>query len=152
MMNLPGFPIFAFNKGITISETIDNVPQSSRGFLRKPSSLRWKLVMGRWVKPPQSRKRGLMTCLASIYQQSWLTGEIPDAWNLANITSIYKDVWKDDPGKYRPYHGSRQGYRRDHPECHYTAHAEQPGHQVQPKWKAGPAWPILLLWQTDPFL
>lgn len=50
--------------------------------------------------------------LSSIYQQSWLTGEIPDDRNLAKVTPIYKNVWKDDPGKYRPYHGSRQGMEK----------------------------------------
>lgn len=147
---------------------IISLPQSSGGCLRIPSSLRWKLMMGRWMKPPQSRKRWLMTCpankrftmdpdrihprvmrelekdlakpLCNIYQQSWLTGEIPDGWNLAKVTPIYKNIWKDDPGKYRPYHGSRQDMEEIILSA--TAHAEQPGHQAQPKWKAGPAWPV----------
>ncbi|GAB0207400.1 mitochondrial enolase superfamily member 1 [Grus japonensis] len=40
--------------------------------------------------------------LSIIYQQSWLTGEVPDDWRLANVTSIYKKGWKEDPGNYRP--------------------------------------------------
>ncbi|NXO83561.1 PO11 protein, partial [Sitta europaea] len=37
-----------------------------------------------------------------IYQQFWLTGEVPDDWKLANVTPIYKKDEKEDPGTYRP--------------------------------------------------
>ncbi|RMC09659.1 hypothetical protein DUI87_13445 [Hirundo rustica rustica] len=37
-----------------------------------------------------------------IYQQSWLTGEVPDDWKLAKVTSIRKKGMKEDPGSYRP--------------------------------------------------
>ncbi|GAB0208059.1 mitochondrial enolase superfamily member 1 [Grus japonensis] len=40
--------------------------------------------------------------LSIIYQQSWLTGEVPDDWRLANVTPIYKKGQKEDPGNYRP--------------------------------------------------
>ncbi|KAK4818050.1 hypothetical protein QYF61_004577 [Mycteria americana] len=40
--------------------------------------------------------------LSIIYQQSWLTGEVPVDWGLANVTPIYKKGWKEDPGNYRP--------------------------------------------------
>ncbi|GAB0208120.1 mitochondrial enolase superfamily member 1 [Grus japonensis] len=40
--------------------------------------------------------------LSIFYQQSWLTGEVPDDWRLANVTPIYKKGWKEDPGNYRP--------------------------------------------------
>ena len=40
--------------------------------------------------------------LSSIHQQSWLTGEVPTDWKLANVTPIYKKGRKDDPGNYRP--------------------------------------------------
>ncbi|KAK4817527.1 hypothetical protein QYF61_019113 [Mycteria americana] len=40
--------------------------------------------------------------LSIIYQQSWLTGEVPADWRLANVTPIYKKGWKEDPGNYRP--------------------------------------------------
>ncbi|KFQ20116.1 hypothetical protein N332_03632, partial [Mesitornis unicolor] len=39
--------------------------------------------------------------LSIIYQQSWLTGEVPVDWRLANVTPIYKRGWKEDPGNYR---------------------------------------------------
>ncbi|KAK4828902.1 hypothetical protein QYF61_001460 [Mycteria americana] len=35
-------------------------------------------------------------------EQSWLTGEVPDDWRLANVTPIYKKGQKEDPGNYRP--------------------------------------------------
>ncbi|KFQ09537.1 hypothetical protein N329_07420, partial [Haliaeetus albicilla] len=40
--------------------------------------------------------------LSIIYQQSWLTGEVPVYWKLANVTPIYKKGRKEDPGNYRP--------------------------------------------------
>nr|XP_010310545.1 PREDICTED: uncharacterized protein LOC104643050 [Balearica regulorum gibbericeps] len=40
--------------------------------------------------------------LSSIYHQSWLTGEVPDDWSLANVTPIYKKGRKEGQGNYRP--------------------------------------------------
>jgi len=40
--------------------------------------------------------------LSIIYQQSWLTGEVPDNWRLASVTPIYTKGRKEDPGNYRP--------------------------------------------------
>ncbi|KFO84026.1 hypothetical protein N320_02384, partial [Buceros rhinoceros silvestris] len=40
--------------------------------------------------------------LSIIYQQSWLSGEVPVNWSLADVTSIYKKGRKEDPGNYRP--------------------------------------------------
>ncbi|KFW77280.1 RNA-directed DNA polymerase from mobile element jockey, partial [Manacus vitellinus] len=39
--------------------------------------------------------------LSIIYQQSWLTGEVPDDWKLANIMPIHKKDCKKDSGNYR---------------------------------------------------
>ncbi|KAK4813574.1 hypothetical protein QYF61_011803 [Mycteria americana] len=39
--------------------------------------------------------------LSIIYQQSWLTGEVPADWRLANVMPIYKKGRKEDPGNYR---------------------------------------------------
>ncbi|KFQ39227.1 hypothetical protein N332_04863, partial [Mesitornis unicolor] len=39
--------------------------------------------------------------LSIIYQQSWLTGEVPVDWRLTNVTLIYKKGQKEDPGNYR---------------------------------------------------
>ena len=44
----------------------------------------------------------LAKLLSIIYQQSWLTGEVPTDWKLANVMPIYKKGRKDDPGNYRP--------------------------------------------------
>ncbi|GAB0208333.1 mitochondrial enolase superfamily member 1 [Grus japonensis] len=50
--------------------------------------------------------RGLVEELAKplsiIYQQSWLTGEVPDDWRLANVMPIYKKGQKENPENYRP--------------------------------------------------
>ncbi|RMB93593.1 hypothetical protein DUI87_30292 [Hirundo rustica rustica] len=40
--------------------------------------------------------------LSIIHHQSWLTGEVPDDWKLANVTPIHKKGAKEDPGNYRP--------------------------------------------------
>uniref|UniRef100_A0A8B9C3Y3 Reverse transcriptase domain-containing protein n=1 Tax=Anser brachyrhynchus TaxID=132585 RepID=A0A8B9C3Y3_9AVES len=40
--------------------------------------------------------------LSIIYRQSWLSGEVPVDWQLANVTPIYKKGWRVDPGNYRP--------------------------------------------------
>ncbi|KAF4803159.1 hypothetical protein TURU_017789 [Turdus rufiventris] len=40
--------------------------------------------------------------LSITYQQSWDTGEVPDDWNLANVTPIHKKGGKENPGNYRP--------------------------------------------------
>ncbi|KFW80166.1 hypothetical protein N305_07420, partial [Manacus vitellinus] len=39
--------------------------------------------------------------LSIIYQQSWLTGEVPDDWKLTNVTPIHKKGRKEDLGNYR---------------------------------------------------
>ncbi|KFV96315.1 hypothetical protein N326_00662, partial [Eurypyga helias] len=40
--------------------------------------------------------------LSIIYQQSWLTGEVPRDWRLADVIPIYKKGRREDPGNYRP--------------------------------------------------
>ena len=40
--------------------------------------------------------------LSIIFQQSWLTGDAPVDWKLANMTTIFKKGRKNDPGSYRP--------------------------------------------------
>ncbi|NXT11799.1 PO11 protein, partial [Prunella fulvescens] len=44
----------------------------------------------------------LAKLLSFIYQQSWLTGEVPDDWKWASVMLIYKKGGKEDPGNYRP--------------------------------------------------
>ncbi|KAK4829943.1 LOW QUALITY PROTEIN: hypothetical protein QYF61_007666 [Mycteria americana] len=43
-------------------------------------------------------------CLDEVLRdmQSWLTGEVPVNWRLANVTPIYKKGRKEDLGNYRP--------------------------------------------------
>ncbi|PKU43421.1 rna-directed dna polymerase from mobile element jockey-like [Limosa lapponica baueri] len=40
--------------------------------------------------------------LSIIFQQSWLTKEVPVDWRLSNVTPIYKKGQKEDSGNYRP--------------------------------------------------
>ena len=40
--------------------------------------------------------------LSAIYQCSWLSGEVPKDWRLADVTPFYKKGRKEDPGNYRP--------------------------------------------------
>ncbi|KAK4818148.1 hypothetical protein QYF61_007296 [Mycteria americana] len=40
--------------------------------------------------------------LSILYQQSWVTREVPAGWRLANVTPIYRKGPKEDPGNYRP--------------------------------------------------
>ncbi|KFU99348.1 hypothetical protein N340_11791, partial [Tauraco erythrolophus] len=40
--------------------------------------------------------------LSIIFGQSWLTGEVPLDWRLADVAPIYKKGRKEDPGNYRP--------------------------------------------------
>ncbi|XP_072728592.1 cilia- and flagella-associated protein 20 isoform X1 [Ciconia boyciana] len=60
--------------------------------------------------------------LSIIYQQSWLTGEVPADWRLANVMPIYRKGWEEDPGNYRPVSlTSVPEDGADHLECHHTA-------------------------------
>ncbi|GAB0176192.1 mitochondrial enolase superfamily member 1 [Grus japonensis] len=40
--------------------------------------------------------------ISIIYQQSWLTGEVPVDCRIADVTPIHKKGQKEDPGNYRP--------------------------------------------------
>ncbi|KFW84157.1 hypothetical protein N305_14407, partial [Manacus vitellinus] len=40
--------------------------------------------------------------LSIIYQQSWLTGEVPDDWKSANVVPFHKKGRKEDPRNYKP--------------------------------------------------
>ncbi|KAK4818726.1 hypothetical protein QYF61_018705 [Mycteria americana] len=51
---------------------------------------------------PRELAEALTKPLSILYQQSWLTGEVPVDWGLANVTPIYKKGRKEDPGNYRP--------------------------------------------------
>ncbi|RMC19146.1 hypothetical protein DUI87_03750 [Hirundo rustica rustica] len=44
----------------------------------------------------------LAKLLSIIYQQSWLTGEVPDDWKLGSVTPIHKKGGREVHGNYRP--------------------------------------------------
>ncbi|KAK4818351.1 hypothetical protein QYF61_011448 [Mycteria americana] len=91
--------------------------------LQVPTPLSWKTGMGSRMKPHNPRGNDtnksigpdgihprvlrelaevLTKPLSIIYQQSWLTGEVPVDWRLANVMPIYKKDRKEDQGNYRP--------------------------------------------------
>ena len=40
--------------------------------------------------------------LSIIFDRSWRTGEVPEDWRIASVTSVFKKGKKEDVGKYRP--------------------------------------------------
>ncbi|GAB0205293.1 receptor-type tyrosine-protein phosphatase zeta [Grus japonensis] len=78
----------------------------------------------------------LTKLLSTIYQQSWLTREVPVDWRLANVMPIYKKGQKDDPGIQACQSSLRAGecYGADHLEYHHMTHTGQPGDQAQSAW------------------
>ncbi|XP_064923730.1 SH2 domain-containing protein 4B isoform X1 [Columba livia] len=40
--------------------------------------------------------------LSIIFAKSWVTGEVPEDWGKANVTPVFKNGKKEDPGNYRP--------------------------------------------------
>jgi len=93
-------------------------------------------VSGAGWNPPKSAEgtaEELAKPLSTIYQQSWLTGEVPDDCRIASVTPVYKKGQKEDPGNYRPV-SAREDYGMIHPECAHQACEGQPGDQAQPAW------------------
>ncbi|TRZ21826.1 hypothetical protein HGM15179_005309 [Zosterops borbonicus] len=57
-----------------------------------------------WIYPRVMRELAdeLVKLFSIIYQQSWLTGEVPDDWKLANVIPTHKKDGKEDPGNHGP--------------------------------------------------
>ncbi|RMC05065.1 hypothetical protein DUI87_18246 [Hirundo rustica rustica] len=74
--------------------------------------------------------------LSIIYQQSWLTGEVPDEWKLASVTPIHKKGGREDPSNYRPISMTsvpgKYLARTVYTECHHIEFTGWPGSQAQP--------------------
>ena len=49
----------------------------------------------------REREEVIAESLTTIYLHSWLSGEVPGDWRLADVTPIYKKGHKEDPGSYR---------------------------------------------------
>ncbi|PKU43984.1 solute carrier family 12 member 2 [Limosa lapponica baueri] len=64
--------------------------------------------------------------LSIIYQQTWLTGEVPVDWRLAN-TQEGPEGGSGELQACQPDLSAWEGYGTDHPECHYVAHVGQTG-------------------------
>ncbi|KAK4825198.1 hypothetical protein QYF61_025126 [Mycteria americana] len=60
------------------------------------SALLYMLSMTPYGQGPHTKP------LSILYEQSWLTGEVPDDWRLANVTPVFKKGRKEDSGNYRP--------------------------------------------------
>ena len=89
-----------------------------RGMLRRihPRWFRWRqlessssiwTVTSPWdqtgsTQGCQGNWQGWLPSHSAIYQHSWLSGEVPEDWRLADVTPIYKKGRKEDPGNYRP--------------------------------------------------
>ncbi|XP_053910838.1 periphilin-1 isoform X4 [Cuculus canorus] len=48
------------------------------------------------------RSKAIATKMKEIEQGSWLTGEVPVDWKLADVVPIYKKRCREDAGNYRP--------------------------------------------------
>ena len=114
---LNAFFASVFNKKTSCTEAIQPPQPEDRGWENDPPAIQEEIVsdllhhidihksMGPDGIHPRVLKElaGVLTKpLSIIYQQSWLTGEVPTDWKLANVTPIYKKGRKDDPGNYRP--------------------------------------------------
>ncbi|GAB0188961.1 mitochondrial enolase superfamily member 1 [Grus japonensis] len=87
-----------------------------------------------WIHPRVLRDLAevLTKPLSIIYQQSWLTEEVPVDWRLANVMPIHKKSKKEDLGNYRPVSLTSvlgKVMERLSSECHHTAATRRPGDQ-----------------------
>jgi len=73
---------------------------------RTATPLRKTLVYGAGWDPPRGAEGAGGSAHRATFNdlmQVWLTEEVPVAWKLANVMSIHKKGWKEDPGNYRPF-------------------------------------------------
>ncbi|KAK4822567.1 LOW QUALITY PROTEIN: hypothetical protein QYF61_016136 [Mycteria americana] len=77
----------------------------------------------------------LTKTLSIIYQQSWLTGEVPVDWRLANVMPIFKKGQKEDPGNYRLSSSPTINLTLPTPPLHHV-----PQHLIQVSFKYFQGW------------
>ncbi|KAK4832714.1 LOW QUALITY PROTEIN: hypothetical protein QYF61_025175 [Mycteria americana] len=99
MPSLPQSLLTSYHQGIQPPELEDR-----DGEQNKPPIIQGEAVNNllRHLDAHKELVEELAKPLSIIYQQSWLTGEVPDHWRLANVMPIYKKAQKEDPGNYRP--------------------------------------------------
>lgn len=96
------------------------------------TSLRYTLVYGAWWDSLKGTEEA-----GGDHWETWhyLSSFLAN-WRgprLANMITIYKKTWKEDPGNSRPVNQALVlGKDMDNLECHHTTHAGQPGNQTQP--------------------
>ncbi|RMC10475.1 hypothetical protein DUI87_13280 [Hirundo rustica rustica] len=73
-----------------------------RGLVAQVFHERWNVLNQEDMLGDEELADELAKLPSIIYQQCWLTGEIPDDWKLANVTPIHKKNGRKDPGNYRP--------------------------------------------------
>ncbi|PKU40189.1 rna-directed dna polymerase from mobile element hypothetical protein [Limosa lapponica baueri] len=54
------------------------------------------------LRVPRELEDEIAKQLPSIFEKSWQFGEVPAGWKRENITPIFKNAKKEDPGNYRP--------------------------------------------------
>lgn len=77
-----------------------------------------------------------------IYQQSWLTREIPVDWKVINVVVIHKKGLMKDPGSDRPVSlHAQKGHGENHLKCHHVACTTRGSSSASMGlWKVGPVW------------
>ncbi|KAK4819995.1 hypothetical protein QYF61_017374 [Mycteria americana] len=71
--------------------------------------------------------------LSILYQQSWLTTEVPVDWRLANVMPIDKKGWKENPGNYGPVSLTLvPGKVREQIVLSAITHLVQDNHMIRP--------------------
>ena len=84
------------------------------------------------LRVPRELAEELSKPLSIIYQQSWLTGEVPDGWRLSSVTPIFKKGGSGKLWTCEPDLGGGKDYGALHLECTHQARAGQPGDQAEP--------------------
>lgn len=78
------------------------IPELVQDFLFHLDLYKFKGPDGIHHKVPREMANFTARLLSVIFRWSWESGDVPVAWKLANIVSVYKKSKKEDPDNYRP--------------------------------------------------